>query len=113
MKKTSRSETLLRMPTRSSFFCNTGPEVCCNPTPNSLAMIEASVVFPNPGGPYSNTWSIASPRCRAASIAIARFSFTFACPAKSASRCGRSVTSNCRSPSSNAPDAIPFSRMMF
>ena len=37
---------------------------------------------------------MASPRDVAASIATARFSFTFFCPMNSASRCGRSFNSN-------------------
>src|SRR5438309_8809733 len=67
-------------------------------------MIVARVVFPSPGGPYSSTWSSASPRERAASIATAKFSLTLGCPINSASRCGRSFSSNDESSSTGAAD---------
>src|SRR5258708_36342719 len=47
---------------------------------------------------------MASPRERAASIATARFSLTFACPINSPSRCGRSFSSNEESSSTAAAD---------
>src|SRR5580692_6893225 len=62
-------------------------------------MIVASVVFPSPGGPNSSTWSSASPRDLAASSAIASCSFAFVCPINSASRVGRSFSSNAASSS--------------
>ena len=43
-----------------------GPLVVWMLTPSSRAMMLASVVLPRPGGPYSRTWSAASPRWRAA-----------------------------------------------
>src|SRR5947207_9433729 len=67
-------------------------------------MMVASVVFPSPGGPYNNTWSSASARERAASIATARFSLTFVCPMNSPSRCGRSFSSNEESSSTGAAE---------
>ena len=54
-------------PLRSSA----GPAVCTNGTPSSAATICASEVLPSPGGPASSTWSSASPRAVAASIATA------------------------------------------
>src|SRR5579864_5525773 len=47
---------------------------------------------------------MASPRERAASIATARFSFTFFCPMNSLSRCGRSLSSNEESSSTGAAE---------
>src|ERR1035438_7939426 len=47
---------------------------------------------------------MASPRERAASIATARFSLTFLWPMNSASRCGRSFSSNEESSSTGAAD---------
>ena len=38
-------------PGEAPHFASTGPEVIRNPTPNSRAMICASVVLPKPGGP--------------------------------------------------------------
>ena len=35
-------------------LAKTGPEVIRNPTPNSRAMICASVVLPSPGGPWNS-----------------------------------------------------------
>src|SRR5436305_12757096 len=67
-------------------------------------MIVARVVFPSPGGPYSSTWSSASPRERAASIATAKFSLTLGCPINSSSRCGRSLSSNDESSSTGAAE---------
>src|SRR5579871_1776269 len=81
------------------------------PTPSSAAMMPARVVLPNPGGPYKSTWSIASPRLRAASIVMASCSFTLDWPAKSASRRGRRVASNCRSSSRSDAETMPCSLM--
>src|SRR5581483_225203 len=67
-------------------------------------MMVASVVFPKPGGPYSNTWSSASPRDFAASIATLRFSLTLFCPMNSRSRLGRSFSSNDASSSTGTAD---------
>jgi len=44
-------------------------------------------------------------------MAMARFSFSLACPVKSASRAGRRLTSNWRSSSRAEGETIPFSRM--
>src|SRR6185312_6722428 len=66
--------------------------------------MDASVVFPSPGGPYSKTWSNASPRDLAASIATAKFSLTLDWPMNSPSRCGRSFSSNEESSSTGAAE---------
>ena len=47
-------------------------------TSSSAAMTWARLVLPTPGGPKSRTWSRASPRARAASMATRRFSTTCA-----------------------------------
>ena len=60
--------------------------------PSSAAMIWASEVLPSPGGPASSTWSSASPRALAASIATASCSRSWRCPTNSSRRRGRSVT---------------------
>ena len=43
-------------------------------------MMLASVVLPSPGGPYSSTWSSASPRDLAAWMAISRLFFDLLLP---------------------------------
>ena len=53
-----------------------GPAVCLILTPNSLAMTNAIVVLPSPGGPKSNTWSKTSSRIFAALIKISNCSLT-------------------------------------
>ena len=93
MKSTSRGSRLVRIAARSPGFASTGPEVIRNPTPNSRAMICASVVLPRPGGPWNSVWSIASPRIRALSMNTARLARASACPMNSASICGRSALS--------------------
>ncbi len=80
-------------PTRSPAFSSTGPDVVRMLTPISRAMRIASVVLPKPGGPKNRVWSNGSRRCRAASIAIWRLSFTSAWPTNSLSRDGRSEES--------------------
>src|SRR5690606_29951060 len=52
-----------------------------------------SVVLPSPGGPKNSTWSIASPRLRAASMNTRRFSRAASCPTNSPSDFGRSAAS--------------------
>src|SRR5580658_4428960 len=47
---------------------------------------------------------MASPRLRAASMAIERFSLSLLCPVKSASRRGRSPASNCKSSAWRSPE---------
>jgi len=53
-------------PAKSPGLSNTGPDDTFKFTPNSFEIIFARVVFPNPGGPCSNTWSKASVRIIAA-----------------------------------------------
>ncbi|EAO73694.1 conserved hypothetical protein [Streptococcus agalactiae CJB111] len=43
------------MATKSPDFSIAGPDVCLRLTPNSLAITNAMVVFPKPGGPNNNT----------------------------------------------------------
>ena len=62
---------------KSPGFSIAGPEVTRRLTPISFATMPARVVLPSPGGPYSNTWSNASPRSLADCIKIDRFSLTF------------------------------------
>ena len=90
MNKTSFSERFVSKAAKSPERSIAGPEVTRKLTPNSLAMILASVVFPRPGGPYNKTWSSASLRFKAALIKIERFSFTLSCPIYSLSFLGRS-----------------------
>src|SRR3989304_3784936 len=56
----------------------TGPAVALIGTASSAAITWARLVLPTPGGPKSSTWSRASPRLRAASIATRRLGMT--CP---------------------------------
>src|SRR5580700_3884445 len=69
-------------------------------------MMVARVVLPSPGGPYSKTWSKASPRERVASMATARFSLTLAWAMNSARRCGRSFSSKEESSSTGAAETM-------
>ena len=94
------------MAARSPVRSIAGPDVTLLSTPSSAAMICAKVVFPRPGGPYSNTWSRASPRFLAASIAISRFSFTLFCPINSVIRLGRKFVSSGLSSEVGFPDTI-------
>src|SRR5690606_20794438 len=68
MNSTSCGCRLVSSAARSPAFSITGPEVTRSPTPSSLAMTWLRVVLPRPGGPKISTWSMASPRARAASI---------------------------------------------
>ena len=68
-------------------------------TPISWAMMPARVVLPNPGGPWSSTWSSASSRFRAASMKTDRFSLAFSWPMYSLNVLGRrdpSWASSCK-----------------
>ncbi len=93
MNSTSRGCRLVSSAARSPARAITGPEVARKPTPSSRATICASVVLPRPGGPYSSTWSSASPRPRAAAMNTRRFWHTRSWPTKSARRSGRSASS--------------------
>src|SRR6266508_674650 len=95
MNNTSRSFRFVRMPIRSAPRSREGPAVVTMAAPISLAMMVASVVFPNPGGPDSRTWSSGSRRWRAASTEMRRLSTAARCPTYSSSRWGRSCRSTC------------------
>ena len=56
---------------------------------------------------------MASPRMRAASMAMARFSLSLLCPVKSARRRGRSPASNCRSSAWRSPETSFRSGMCY
>ena len=70
-------------------------------TPSSLAIIIESVVLPNPGGPYSKTWSSDSFLSFAASMNTFKFSFTLSCPIYSDKTCGLNGLSESNSMSSS------------
>ena len=81
-------------------FSSTGPLVVRMLAPISSAMMYASVVLPNPGGPESSTWSSVSWRRCAAVMNTRRLSLILSCPMKSSSLRGRSAfsmsSSECR-----------------
>ena len=93
MKSTSFFSRLVSSAARSFGFSSTGPEVERRLTPSSAAMMCESVVLPRPGGPNSSTWSIASPRRRAAPMKISSCSRAFAWPTYSARPFGRRARS--------------------
>ena len=68
-KKTLRGSSAVRNEATSPLRSSAGPAVGTQGTSSSLATIWASDVLPSPGGPASSTWSSASPRPRAASMA--------------------------------------------
>src|SRR5436190_2140068 len=98
MKRTSFFSRFVRIAARSLGFSSTGPDVWRRLTPSSLAMMCESVVLPSPGGPNRSTWSIASPRIRAAPMKISSCSRAFAWPTYSARPLGRSARSIASSP---------------
>ena len=55
INNTSPILRLVNKPAKSPGLSNTGPEVILMPTPISLAIICAKVVFPRPGGPCKST----------------------------------------------------------
>jgi len=65
-KRISFSCRLVRRAARSPAFSMVGPEVILMFTPISLAITDAIVVLPSPGGPARRTWSSGSPRIFAA-----------------------------------------------
>ena len=93
MKRTSPSSRLVSSAARSPDLAITGPEVARKPTPISRARIPASVVLPRPGGPWSSTWSSASPRLFAAWTNTRRFSRAACWPMNSSRLFGRSAAS--------------------
>ncbi len=67
---------MVRIAARSPARSMAGPEVTFSLTPISYDMMAASVVLPNPGGPYSSTWSRGSSLPRAASMKMDMLSLT-------------------------------------
>ena len=55
MNKTSPGSKVDKTAAKSPLFSMEGPLAVLIFTPNSLAIICASVVFPKPGGPYKRT----------------------------------------------------------
>ena len=80
INKTSFSDNVVNMAAKSPGFSIAGPDVTFILVFISFANIFASVVFPNPGGPYNKTWSNGCSLFLAASIHIFIFSFTLSCP---------------------------------
>ena len=72
----SNSLKLVNNAAKSPGFSIAGPDVIFIFECISFAIIFASVVFPNPGGPYNKTWSNGSLLFFAASIYTFIFSFT-------------------------------------
>ena len=105
MKNTEFSVTLVRIPARSLGLSSAGALVIRISEPISLATIEASVVFPSPGGPIRNTWSRASPLSRAAVMKTPRFSLIFFCPWKSLRNLGLRMFS-CASVSASCAEVL-------
>ncbi len=93
------------MAARSPARSTAGPLVYRTLTPSSRAMIVASVVLPRPGGPYSRTWSAASPLPFAARSSTSRLAFTSRWPMYSSRVRGRREPSTTSSPRSPAPAA--------
>ncbi len=73
---TSRSCMFVNSEARFAARSIPGPLVTLISTPSSEAIICASVVLPSPGGPYSKTWSSASPRALLAATYTLRLAFT-------------------------------------
>ena len=80
INNTSPGSKLDKTAAKSPLFSIAGPLVVFIFVPSSFAIINDSVVFPSPGGPYSNTWSSASSLIFAAFINMFRFSFISVCP---------------------------------
>ena len=74
-------------------LAKTGPDVTLISTSNSFAKIFASVVFPNPGGPWNNVWSKASFLWFAASTKIFKLLMTWSWPEKSSKETGLKLCS--------------------
>src|SRR5579859_2475222 len=94
---TSRGSRLVSNAARSPGRSSTGPEVWRRFTPNSWAMMWASVVLPRPGGPKISTWSRASARFLAAVMKMSICSRTAGWPTYSARVRGRMARSTASS----------------
>src|SRR4051794_24559371 len=105
MKRTSRSSSAGRIAARAPAPSTAGPLVYRTLTPSPRATMVASVVLPSPGGPYSRTWSAASPLALAAWRRTARLALTSRWPMYSSSVRGRREPSTASSPVSVAPAA--------
>src|SRR5262245_38013106 len=99
MNRISRLSSAVSSAARSPARSMIGPAVAFSGTPSSAAITCARLVLPTPGGPNSSTWSSASPRLLAASIATLRFAITWGWPTYSSRRRGRSDWSKPRSSS--------------
>src|SRR2546428_291148 len=99
MKMISRGSRAVRSAARSPARSMIGPAVALIGAFISAAMTWASDVLPTPGGPKSSTWSRASPRLTAASMATRRLATTCGCPTYSSNVRGRSDWSKPRSSS--------------
>src|SRR6185503_1589507 len=97
MKRTSRGSRLVSSAARSPGRSSTGPDVCRRLTPISRAMMCASVVLPNPGGPNSRTGSRASLRFLAAWMKICSWPRIFSWPMYSSNCLGRKALSSASS----------------
>ena len=80
MNRISNSDRFVSKAAKSPGLLIAGPDVIFIFEFISFEIIFASVVLPNPGGPYRSTWSRASPLFLAASIYTFIFSFTLSCP---------------------------------
>ncbi len=80
MKSTSRVSSAVRSAARSPARSMIGPAVALMATCSSAATTWARLVLPTPGGPKRRTWSRASPRLRAASMATRRLATTWGWP---------------------------------
>ena len=80
INNTSPGSRVDRIAAKSPLFSILGPLAVFILLPSSLAIINARVVFPNPGGPYKSTWSKLSPLNLAALINTSIFSLTSLCP---------------------------------
>src|SRR4030042_4692386 len=106
MKRTTLGCRLVRMAARSPGLSITGPEVLVILTPNSLAMMWASEVFPSPGLPWSRTWSRASERALDGSMNTFRFLFNSSWPIYSSRSLGLRLSSLGISSRLHAPSII-------
>ena len=94
INRTSFGWRFVRIAAKSPVLFNIGPDVVLILTFNSDETICAKVVFPNPGGPCSNIWSIGSSLSDAALINVDKFPWTFFCPMKSSNFFGLNAKSN-------------------
>ncbi len=111
MNMTSPASRFERIEARSPARSSTGPEVDRSSADMALARMAARVVLPSPGGPLSRTWSIGSPRPRAASTRIEIRSFRSSWPTNSPRVSGRRPASNAASSGPGRAASSPSSLM--